>query len=69
MHSLLAKAASLPDVTVVAFPAFARSLHSFADYEAAFPERTLAHEAIAGVGLCGPSKAIRSLAGPLKLLR
>lgn len=73
MRALLAKATSqsstLPNLTVVAFPAFARSLHGFADYEAMFPERRLADEAIAGIGLCGPTKPVRSLTGAFKLLR
>ena len=54
---------------VVAFPAFARALHSYADYEATFPERDLAEEAIDGIGLAGPSKWVKSLTGSLKLLR
>jgi len=54
---------------VVAFPAFARSLHVYAEYEAAFPEKELATEVIDGLGIAGPSKWVRSLTGNLKLLR
>ncbi|WP_079213490.1 DUF2000 domain-containing protein [Brucella pituitosa] len=54
---------------VVAFPAFARSLHVYAEYEAAFPEKELATEVIDGLGIAGPSKWVRSLTGSLKLLR
>lgn len=54
---------------VVPFPAFARSLHDYADYEATFPSRDLSAEAIDGLGFAGPSKWVRSLTGSLKLLR
>ena len=54
---------------VVAFPAFARSLHVYAEYETAFPEKELATEVIDGLGIAGPSKWVRSLTGSLKLLR
>lgn len=67
---LLLKALLQPaERIVVPFPEFARSLHDFADYEAAFPHRDLAQEVIDGLGLAGPSKWIRSLTGSLKLLR
>ena len=70
MTSLLGKAADMPDTAIlVAFPAFARSMHSFADYEAAVPTRDLIGEKIDGIGLCGPTKWVRSLTGSLKLLR
>lgn len=54
---------------IVPFPAFARSLHAYADYEATFPDRDLAEEEIDGLGIAGPSKWVRSLTGSLKLLR
>lgn len=57
------------DAAVVPFPAFARALHRYADYEAGLPGRDLAEEAIDGLGLAGPAKWIRSLTGSLKLLR
>ncbi len=57
------------DHAIVPFPAFARSLHDYREYEAAFPGRDLAEEEIDGLGLVGPSKWIRSLTGSLKLLR
>ncbi len=57
------------DAAVVPFPAFARALHRYADYEAGLPGRDLAEEAIDGLGLAGPAKWIRSLSGSLKLLR
>ena len=70
MRSLLLRA--LPqqgERAVVAFPAFARSLHDYREYEATFPDRDLAAEVIDGVGIAGPSKWVRSLTGSLKLLR
>lgn len=57
------------DRAVVPFPAFARSLHRYCDYEAELPRRDLAVEAIDGLGLAGPTKWIRSVTGSLKLLR
>lgn len=45
---------------VVPFPAFARSLHRYCDYEAELPRRDLAEEVIDGIGLAGPAKWIRS---------
>ncbi|MEY8096942.1 DUF2000 family protein [Falsihalocynthiibacter sp. S25ZX9] len=70
LASLLEKAhAPSTDHSVVAFPAFARSLHSFEEYESVFPERRLMTEKLDGIGLCGPSKWVRSLTGSLKLLR
>lgn len=57
------------DRIVVPFPAFARSLHSYADYEAQFPERDLSDETIDGVGLAGAAKWVKSLTGSLRLLR
>ncbi|MGY5778926.1 DUF2000 domain-containing protein [Rhizobium sp. ZPR3] len=70
IRSLLLKA--LPqqdDRAIVPFPAFARSLHDYREYEATFPNRDLAGEAIDGLGLVGPSKWVKSLTGSLKLLR
>ncbi len=54
---------------VVPFPAFARALHAYRDYEARFPDRDLREETIDGLGIAGPTKWIRSLTGSLKLLR
>ncbi len=56
-------------LAVVPFPAFARSLHVYADYERELPARDLAAETIDGLGLVGPEKAVRSLTGALRLLR
>ncbi|MDL2399292.1 DUF2000 domain-containing protein [Rhizobium mayense] len=70
MRSLLLKA--LPtqgERAVVAFPAFARSLHDYREYEATFPDRDLKMEAIDGLGIAGPAKWVKSLTGSLKLLR
>ncbi len=70
IRSLLLK--TLPvenDRAIVPFPAFARSLHDYREYEAMFPNRDLAGEAIDGLGLAGPSKWVKSLTGSLKLLR
>ncbi|AFK57358.1 DUF2000 domain-containing protein [Tistrella mobilis] len=70
IRGLLLKALPAPEeAVVVPFPAFARSLHVFADYVAAFPDRDLGTESIDGVGLVGPGKWVRSLTGSLKLLR
>ncbi|CDN54207.1 Hypothetical protein RG1141_CH18670 [Neorhizobium galegae bv. officinalis bv. officinalis str. HAMBI 1141] len=70
IRSLMLKALlPLQDHAIVPFPAFARSLHDYRDYEAAFPDRDLAEEEIDGLGLAGPSKWIKSLTGSLKLLR
>ncbi|MDL2405515.1 DUF2000 domain-containing protein [Rhizobium calliandrae] len=70
IRSLLLKA--LPpqgERAVVAFPAFARSLHDYTQYEATFPDRDLKMEVIDGLGIAGPSKWVKSLTGSLKLLR
>ena len=70
IRALLLKAATYEErQAVVAFPAFARSLHVYAEYEAALPERELATEVIDGLGIAGPAKWVRSLTGSLKLLR
>ena len=70
IRALMLKALIPPqDGAIVPFPAFARSLHDYRDYEAAFPGRDLAGEEIDGLGIAGPSKWIRSLTGSLKLLR
>ncbi|MFE0755059.1 DUF2000 domain-containing protein [Inquilinus sp. NPDC058860] len=75
IRALLLKALAQPPVegvgerAVVPFPAFARSLHAYAEYEAAFPARDLGEEAIDGLGLAGPAKWVKSLTGSLKLLR
>ncbi|MGK9165423.1 DUF2000 domain-containing protein [Inquilinus limosus] len=74
IRALLLKALARPDEgagerAVVPFPAFARSLHFYAEYEAAFPDRDLSEEAIDGLGIAGPAKWVRSLTGSLKLLR
>ncbi|MFB9953230.1 DUF2000 domain-containing protein [Rhizobium puerariae] len=66
---LLRALAPAEERVVVPFPAFARSLHDYRDYEAAFPDRDLAQETIDGMGLAGPSKWVKSLTGSLKLLR
>lgn len=55
--------------SVVAFPAFARSLHDYREYEATFPDRDLTAETIDGLGIAGPAKWVKSLTGSLKLLR
>jgi len=70
IRSLLLKAVPPPEGgIVVPFPAFARSLHAFADYRAQFPTIDLATETIDGLGIAGPSKWVKSLTGSLKLLR
>lgn len=70
IRPLLLRALAQPEGrAIVPFPAFARALHDYRDYEATFPGRDLAEEAIDGLGLAGPSKWVRSLTGSLKLLR
>jgi hypothetical protein len=71
LQSLMQKAAkTAPEGgQLVIFPAFARMLHSFKDYEDALPLRDLTEEAIDGIGLSGPSKWVKSLTGSCKLLR
>lgn len=54
---------------VVPFPAFARSLHDYGEYESTFPARDISEETIDGIGIAGPSKWVKSLTGSLKLLR
>ena len=54
---------------VVAFPQFARTIHSFDEYQTLFPDKDLAGETIERLGLAGPDKWVRSLTGSLKLLR
>lgn len=70
MSALLGRAFPVPPGgVVVPFPRFARSMHAFADYQAAFPAHDLAAEVLDGLGLAGPEKWVRSLTGSLKLLR
>ncbi|HEY0123376.1 MAG TPA: DUF2000 domain-containing protein [Rhizobium sp.] len=70
IRTLMLKALPQPgERAIVPFPAFARSLHAYADYEATFPGRDLSEEMIDGLGLVGPSKWVKSLTGSLKLLR
>lgn len=70
IRALLLRALPVPDgAVVVPFPRFARSLHAFADYRAAFPTRDLAQEVLDGLGLAGPDQWVRSLTGSLRLLR
>ncbi len=54
---------------IIPFPAFARSIHVFADYQTALGTRSLDEEEIDGIGLAGPAAWIKSLTGSLKLLR
>lgn len=70
IQSLLLKALSETNPrAIVPFPAFARALHSYSDYERTFPERDLAGEVIDGLGLAGPVRWVRSLTGSLRLLK
>ncbi|MBU9821342.1 DUF2000 domain-containing protein [Rahnella sp. BCC 1045] len=57
------------ECSVVPFPVFARTMHTFEEYEQAFPLRDLYDEVLDGVGFVGPEKWIKSLIGNLKLLR
>ncbi|MEJ5899369.1 DUF2000 domain-containing protein [Ochrobactrum teleogrylli] len=70
IRAILLKSAAHEDrEAVVAFPAFARAMHVYAEYETTIPNRDLAAEVIDGVGIAGPAKWVRSLTGSLKLLR
>lgn len=69
MARLLERASAGAEGAFVVFPAFARALHDYREYEALFPGRKLSDEAIDGIGLCGPAKWVKSLTGSLKLLR
>lgn len=70
IQSLLLKAlAEKSPRAIVPFPAFARALHNYSDYERTFPERDLAGEVIDGLGIAGPVRWVRSLTGSLRLLK
>jgi hypothetical protein len=70
LNAVLGKALSRDDgCALVAFPAFARALHDYRDYETTFPDRNLDEEVIDGIGLAGPTRWVRSLTGSLRLLR
>lgn len=70
IQSLLLKALAEKDRrAIVPFPAFARALHNYSNYELAFPERDLANEVIDGLGIAGPVRWVRSLTGALRLLK
>jgi hypothetical protein len=67
---VLLKALPAPEgAFVIAFPQFARAIHSFAEYQTLFPQKDLATETIEGLGLAGADKWVRSLTRSLKLLR
>ena len=66
---LKAMAKQTDGAAIVPFPAFARAIHVFADYESALRDRSLDQEEIDGLGLAGPSAWVKSLTGSLKLLR
>jgi hypothetical protein len=70
LRDLLLRALDSPQrAIVVPFPAFARSRHDFADYQAELPLRDLADEEIHGLGLAGTRSWVASLTGSLRLLR
>jgi hypothetical protein len=70
IRGVLLKALPAPEgAFVIVFPQFARAIHSFAEYQALFPQKDLAVETIEGLGIAGPDKWVRSLTGSLKLLR
>lgn len=66
---LLKALTSEAEKAVVPFPAFTRLMHSFEEYEQAFPQWDLATETLDGLALCRPEKWVKSLTGTLKLLR
>lgn len=70
LRELMLRALDSPRrAVVVPFPAFARSQHNFADYQADFPLHDLAEEEIHGLGLAGTRSWVTSLTGSLQLLR
>lgn len=70
LAALFARLQGAPEGSVtVVFPAFARTLHAFADYAEILPTRQLAREPLHGIGICGPSRWVRSITGSMKLLR
>jgi hypothetical protein len=70
LSTLLARAIVCPPgAVVIPFPVFARTIHSFDDYQAAFREKDIVAERLIALGLAGPDKWVRSLTGSLKLLR
>lgn len=70
LSTLLARAIGCPPgAAVIPFPAFARTIHSFDDYQAAFSQMDILAEPLIALGLAGPDKWVRSLTGSLKLLR
>lgn len=66
LHKALGDSRTL---ATVPFPAWARSVHDFAEYQQQFPLMTLQGETIDGLGIAGSAKGIKSLTGALKLLR
>lgn len=70
MQKLIERLADRPDgASVVLFPAFARRMHGFEEYENTVPTRDMSQEQIDGIAISGPGKWVRSLTGNLKLLR
>lgn len=65
---LLRAVDGVENMVVVPFPAFARSMHDFASYQAEFTRRDLSEDELHGLGLFGPRKWVASLTGSLKLL-
>jgi Protein of unknown function (DUF2000). len=53
---------------VVPFPLFARRIPTFEEYRDSLTERHLRDEPLAGLGLIGPERWVRSLTGSLGLL-
>lgn len=70
MSELLRKLEDRPEeAIVVIFPAFARELHTFNDYEEIFPTRDLLNEKIDGIAIAGPTKWVKSVTGSFGLIR
>lgn len=70
LQTLLLKAGGADDErAVVVFPAFARTVHDYAEYAACFNRHDLSTTPLDGIGLYGPEKWVKSLTGSLKLLR
>lgn len=69
LGDVLRRALPAPDDgIVVPFPLFARRIPTFEEYRASLAERHLEDEPLAGLGLLGPRRWVRSLTGSLGLL-
>lgn len=69
LGDVLRRALPAPDGgIVVPFPLFARRIPTFEEYRDSLTQRHLGDEPLAGLGLIGPERWVRSLTGSLGLL-